>query len=501
MDIFSKNYWSLYINFLNDFEDIKYKGFSIPYLYHFRSLLKGNEKLWDSLYNQAFTAKLPRSITENREIQIVFNEFVQSHTNEPLERNKNGIVIFHDVYNLLKLPQKTFIKYFNSSQVMRLYEGGNRRKMKRRTKAKSYQNIRVLNDRDGNGAKRMKDNKKAKAAGSIPSVKYFSEFSVDTRKAVENLTRKANSIIKKHHNHPLYSQESFKKVFFLQLSKIVNRIEESANLLELFPVSCIVVPSTHYPECRTLALVAAEKGIPTICMQHGIISSEHGYLPKVATVDAVYGQFEVDWYKEKGAADETVEVIGHPRFDQAFEKPRFSRLQFNEKFGLAPNKKNLLIIVRGNKDIDSWRLFIKKISKKLDINILIKDYPNKRPHPLSKEFPSVHSLLNVDLYDILPNVDGAVSYPSTVGLEAMLAGKPVFILNMDFPGSAGYYNRLGELSQNDANQLGDIVIKYFGKEQMIRKAQKVTKDFLSYAYPLPALSGKRLRKLINRLTS
>ncbi len=40
-------------------------------------------------------------------------------------------------------------------------------------------------------------------------------------------------------------------------------MEEATNLLESFPVTCIVVPSTRYPECCTLALVAAEKGIPT----------------------------------------------------------------------------------------------------------------------------------------------------------------------------------------------------------------------------------------------
>jgi len=94
-----------------------------------------------------------------------------------------------------------------------------------------------------------------------------------------------------------------------------------------------------------------------------------------------------------------------------------------------------------------------------------------------------------------------VSYSSTVGLEAMLANKTVFILNEEFPGYSGYYNNLDEMVQTDPRKLGELIKKYFNDPNWHIDAQKKREEFLKYAYPDVSMSGERLKKLINRMTS
>lgn len=471
MDTFLKNYWSLYADFLKDFEMLNYRGFSIPYLFcHFYNLVKENKVLWENLYDKKFIEQLNSRVTNRREIQEVFQKYIQSHQRKLLIKNGNEKVVLH-VDKLLRFPRMTFDDYFDVSETLILTAG----------KSKS---------------------KKISIPGALQiPIDYLGDYTIDTKEAVIDIQKKAQAVFNSYKKHHLYNDTKFQNMFLTIVSEIIERIEQSKNFLDSVSVSCIVVSTTHSFISRILTLVAAEKGIPTICMQHGIISGEFGYLPKIATIDAVYGNFELDWYEKGGAPKGSIEIIGHPRFDQAFSHQNITRSQFDLNLGINANQKTLMIVMRDNQDIDRWRTLIRTISKEINVNILIKNYPSKRPHALAEEFPFVYSTKGYNLYDILPNVDCVVSYSSTVGLEAMLANKPVFILNEEFPGYSGYYNSLDELVQTNPRKLGALINKYFNDPNWHIYAEKKREEFLKYAYPDVSMSGERLKKLINRITS
>src|SRR5699024_9130970 len=99
------------------------------------------------------------------------------------------------------------------------------------------------------------------------------------------------------------------------------------------------------------------------CMQHGIISSELGYIPKIATVDAVYGQFEKDWYQQLGADLSSIEIVGHPRFDQMHYPSKIYQKTFYHNLGLKNDKKTIMLAARSNEDIVQWRQFIQQLNQ------------------------------------------------------------------------------------------------------------------------------------------
>ncbi|WP_209124812.1 hypothetical protein [Alkalihalobacillus sp. BA299] len=132
---------------------------------------------------------------------------------------------------------------------------------------------------------------------------------------------------------------------------------------------------------------------------------------------------------------------------------------------------------------------------------MIKDFPSTDSHILIKEFPFVHSSSAFELYDLLPYVDCVVTYESTVGLEAMLSNKSVFILDSELPSYVSYYNDLDDLVQKNPQKLAEMIINYFSNPNWARYVKEKRESFLSYAYFDKALSGERLKKLIDRLIS
>lgn len=493
MDIFLKNYWSLYNDFLIKFENLTYAGYSLAYLSHFPSFVTVDSPLWNKLYDVNFYHYIDHRIEHQNEIQEKFNNFVRKHTknNKNINLSKGKVVIHQD--KLMRIPQQTFLNYFDIKQTVILVTADKKTHIKKKVSVTQNPVI------DGSLARQkyQVDYQGIYQIPRIPLNKYDTANNIDITK----IKKQANMLLESYRNHKVFGTSQFRKWLHEKIEIVMNKIVMSKKFFEENNVSCLLVSTTHSYINRILTIIAAEKGIPTICLQHGIMSSELGYIPKIAMFDAVYGQFEKEWYIKLGVPVSGLRIIGHPRFDQAYLKPKITRQQFYRKLTLASNKKSILLVVRGEKDIEKWRMFIKKLSNKLDLNILMKNYPGNKDHPLVKEFPFVFSTRGMNHYDIFHHVDAVVTYSSTVALEAMLANKHVFILKDDFEGYTNYFAKLGDFVQSDPNALVPYIIKYFIEPDFRKEVENRRIEFLRYAYPNKSLSSLRLKKLIEEVTN
>lgn len=516
MDAVIRHFWSLYLDYLKDFEEIKYKGYSLTYLCGFHSFVLNNRRVWDKLGNPSFTDHIKRRINDPKEIQEAYDNYYQQHTRKEQVDHTEGRVVIH-VDKLLRFPALTFLKYFNPDSTVQLKlkgtsrkhiianhathkkanKAGSKNKFKKRSKKTAAIDKSLAKNRLIRQQKLAKTNR---LLSRIPSYFIF-DYKKDMDEEVKKVQEQARKMMQLYQSHHLYGDEEFQKWFFIKIRAVINYLEMYKGFLNDVHASCIILSNTNDYKNRILALIAAEKGIPTICMQHGIISSEIGYTPKIAKIDAVYGEFEIDWFTKRGVTEGTFEIIGHPRFDQVKTRPKVPESKFHKTLETDPKKKTIMIAVRGNIDLDNWRRLITKISSEYNMNILIKNYPTKAPHPLTKEFDFVYPTKDYNIYDMFPHVDAVVTYPSTVGLEAMLANRPVFILNKYFDGYTGYYDSLGELAQTDPEKLAEVIIRYFKDSHFQKYADQIICDFLGFAYPNQGKSGARLKQLINRLRS
>ncbi|NBJ68069.1 MULTISPECIES: hypothetical protein [Clostridia] len=510
MNTYIHNYWSLYLDFLNDFKALTYQGISIPYLCSYHTLVHSKETMRNELYSKKFSDHLTSKITERKEIQDVFSQFLQEHKKPIINPKQGKVALIMD--KLLRFPNVVLSQYFNSGNTVIINPGSNK-----------VPHSRVISKAGKRKARAVTNTISIKKFTRSPSVKptlmhkstfiNLADYKPEIQTSVAQLQGKAKKIVNTFKNHPLYSSALFQQKLLQQIEEVILRIEQSQRVLNDVNLSCIIVSSTQATVNRIFAVVASQKGIPSICMQHGIISSEFGYMPKIAEIDAVYGYFEKDWYVNLGAPTDSVEIIGHPRFDLKLSSS-MTRESFAAKLGLDNRKKALLVIVRENYDIEKWKELVQTILKSNKLNVLVRDYPTKETNILLQEFPSLYSTKNFQLYDILTNVDAVVAYPSTVGLEAMLIDKPVFILNQKFaetdiitersivhmPDYSGYFDSLGEMVQQDPGKLGKLIIKYMSDSAAVHATKKKREEFLSYVYPQSKPSAERLKDLINRLT-
>lgn len=218
MNTTSRNYWSLYVEFLEVFKDLNYKGFSIPYLCHFRSLNHENKYIWDHLSSEEFIKSLSHEVRDQKTLQQIFNTYKQSHINRKTSKlfNKashtNGKVVLYDAYNLIRFPKEIITKHFSPTSTIFLQD------YKLNEKPKVIKGIPVE---------------------GIPS-HYLEEYSANVSSNIQILKDKADKIISTYTGHPMFNNETFKKYFYMQIEGIVNRIEEANRYFRKNPVSCII---------------------------------------------------------------------------------------------------------------------------------------------------------------------------------------------------------------------------------------------------------------------
>ncbi|MFD2657540.1 hypothetical protein [Gracilibacillus thailandensis] len=471
MNTYEKNYWTVYLDFLDDFAALEYKGYSLAHLFHYGSLIRNNKELLKSLHDPTYTSTLKNTVNDLSDIQHTFNK-KKATIQIPFQKKENGKILLHDVYDLLRFPNETFYHYFDKRKTLIVQDTIPQRKEK--TYLVGLQGY---------------------------SIQTFDNYKSDRKAPINKLKKEAQVILSKHPNHLVYDDPTFRSRFFMQIAKIVNRVEEAANLFRKVPISTVIVPSTHYPESRTLVFVAAGYGIPTICMQHGIIGKEFGYIPKIADVDAVYGPHDMNWYHKNGVDKEGLEIIGHPRFDLIKQVPKLRQEEVKQNLAIDPTKKTILLIIRGQLLLEEWTAFLDQISTNDNVNVIIKDFKYKKTHPLQDAHSFVYSSKGYHHYDLFSIADVVVSYPSTVALEAMLAKKPVFILGESSPGYTGYYDDMGKLIQDDPQQLSTLVSDFFTNKELQSYMDKTISAFLSHSYINKIPSGHRLMRLIDKLSN
>lgn len=457
MDRYRQNYWSLYYKFITDFQSLTYKGYQLNLLTHFPSLIRGNQALWLQFKESTFNKKFSYLVTQESEIQQIYNHALTLKCKKQSKKDATRpIVKWQD--QLIRLPKNMLEEYFPSKKIMTVY-------------TTRYEGASV----------------------------YLEDYLVkEPLDAINKVHHQLESIFKRYKHDPVYNEISFQHMLRKKLAFVIRQIEMTEHFIQTVNPSCVIISSPNHFG-RIAAFVASRYAIPTISLQHGIIGNEFGFIPKVATIDALYGRWEVDWYVSKGAVPSSLAIIGHPRFDQANEKPSITKQQLYDRLHLNTERKSMLIIVRGERQVHKWKLFIDKLKANMNLNIIVRDYKATETHPLVKQYPSVKSSEDIGLYDLLLHVDIVVSYQSTVALEAMLTNKPTFMMQSPLPSYSGYYNKLQPLVQSNPTKLAELVIQFFQKKSFQKYCKKVQMDFLQQAYPDRSSSSKRLVQLIEQI--
>ncbi len=193
----------------------------------------------------------------------------------------------------------------------------------------------------------------------------------------------------------------------------------------------IVLREQNFPDGKMVVWLAGRAGIRTVMLQHGLMVGEYGYLPMDADVFVAWGEEGRRWMTDRSVPREKVEIIGFPRFDayarstgpdaeQPFGKRVlvvFETTEYNGEDGTIDNYRLLHLVMEAVAALPGW-------------TVVIRFHPGQTAaeREVCRRLvracgPGVRVSRELALRPSLSSADVVVTEASTVGLEALLAGK------------------------------------------------------------------------------
>ncbi|MCS0674064.1 glycosyltransferase [Cytobacillus firmus] len=482
----------LFLEFIDVSRELSYKGIPLALLIRFEQYI--DKELHDYIIQNR-----KRSTLQIAEIQPSFDRIVNDikkktaiNKIKPRNNKDSGKTLIYNS-SVLRFPTSTFVEYFDPNKTIILerdYEG-------------DYKGIPIRS------ISKYRKN----------SWKYYNKVNLEGQ-----LVNQANNIFESNRTHPLFSNENFRNKFLEEIPGIIENLITAEEYFRNNSPSCIIMGQTGDIDVRVFALLAAIHEIPCICTQHGLIMGKLDtcYFPVFANAQAVYGNYEKEYYLQYGVSEDKIEVTGHPRFDAICNQLNMNKHDLSEAIGFDINKKLVLIATTPEFDYTLlitdepsyyWNDYVEYLVNNPNVEIIIKptfwEYQNehlmKGYLELSQKYKAVKLLgSEPKLYDVLPFVDIVAVENSTVGLEAMLFDKQTVCLAKEqsfLVDTFNYYGRLDCFIQTDPKKLAEITNRFFEDLDLQNHAKIIRNEFIEKSYiNRKYLASNQLLELVLKLT-
>ncbi len=209
----------------------------------------------------------------------------------------------------------------------------------------------------------------------------------------------------------------------------------------------VVLPNdAAYPYERISAELRARR-VPMLLLQEGIrfplpgVPLEEAYGRGGARAIAAWGETSARYFREVGVAQEVLHLTGSPRFDG------LAGTQPQAEHPSVPGVRTLLLLTNPIDDqgfctkqakLKLVARFVERLTPLLEsgeVRLQIKFHAGESPHEYERHFPArrsdrIEPIVEGQLVDLLTSADAGVILTSTVGLEALLLGLPLAVLEI-----------------------------------------------------------------------
>ncbi|MFT8320857.1 MAG: CDP-glycerol glycerophosphotransferase family protein [Bacillus sp. (in: firmicutes)] len=467
MNILPKYSW--YLDLLEDFQDVKWNGYSLiqfiniqPYFNVITRVLKISTDTIDSCTRN--------KLKKENEFQTLFEQKIKL-PRVNINEKRSGKILLFDQLNL-RFPHQTYMEYFNKNTTMI-----------------------------------VRTNPTLASISDIPIKVFEKEEDASLKQEVEKIKEQVTKIMAKHADHPIYSNIIIQKRLIQEFKNILLYFRSIVHFFETTSIACVVVGGSGDITSKMLIIIAANKNIPSISLQHGLISANRGVIPNMATKEMVYSEFEKQFFHKWGVKDDQLEILGHPKYDLIFSQEHMKKNALFRLLGISPKTKTVLIATQpgGIFSLDKVIKIINYLTK-YKIVVIIKPHPTECRNgtfnhylKLAKKNRYVRVFWKgATLYDLIKNVDAVCVEFSTVGFESMLLGKPVCFTNsLELDGAA--YEFGDYLNIPDPNKLVIYLKKLVENKKYYMKVKQAQQKIIKEAYP-QKIAGKKLSDFIYQIT-
>jgi hypothetical protein len=246
----------------------------------------------------------------------------------------------------------------------------------------------------------------------------------------------------------------------IHLLEYARILEGAREMIKTMKPSAIAMTYETGAYAKAVIVAAQEAGVPTLGIQHGFISPDSvEYVHRrtavtrfqdgcpIPTKTAVGGTYTAQLLTELSSyPNESVVVTGHPRHDDlVFLKRHGLRHQKNEvleRLGLDASKKTIMIASGGfhskygwsrEYDLEILNSMLDMLSCHEDLQMVVRLHPREDGRiqaEIIRQRRGAAVIARGERNDLLWASDLFVTVNSSTALDAMILGKPVFMLNL-----------------------------------------------------------------------
>ena len=276
----------------------------------------------------------------------------------------------------------------------------------------------------------------------------------------ENLTLLKNDPTLKElcDKNGLYSKIMTRLEFYFSVSfhRAVKNIEVTKRMIENEKPDLILIQNEYGGFEQALVIAAKFKNVPTIAIQHGIITPTHyGYIfdkedkgmKFLPDITCVFGQYHYDLLTRNSIYEpEEVVVTGEPRYDSLYYADRiYDKKKFLERYNINLNDKILLWTtqchgISDEENVKNFKAVFKTMENLKGVTLVIKQHPGEGAgyKKMIEDYLNRYNLRgdvvitpkDSDTYEQLFVCDLMITKNSTTAMEAIALNKSVIVLNL-----------------------------------------------------------------------
>ena len=261
---------------------------------------------------------------------------------------------------------------------------------------------------------------------------------------------------------------------------------------------------------RICSLLAKRIGTKSLVVQHGEFKSVvdgneiNGFAPVISDKIAVWGEMFKESLLNNRVPKTKVVVTGSPRFDTLFLK-KFDKVSFKKKISVKPDEKIFVLITSFSFSQQELRTILEKSAKILEkipkARFVIKIHPMENMVKYQQLVKGKAVVLQyTNLYELLNASEAVIMQSSTVGLEAMILGKPVISFGKRIPLDSIFSSCDAVLRACNGRELATAINKAVEKKGR-KSFEKKIKNFVSKAcFRIDGLASERIISLAKTMS-
>jgi UDP-N-acetylglucosamine 2-epimerase len=317
-----------------------------------------------------------------------------------------------------------------------------------------------------------------------------------------------------YRGRPLWGavEQAFRKVFVRDFVERVREIEIFRSLMQQEGVDLVVVAIETFPAMKTAVAVANRLGVPSLTIQHGVVTFQQGLdylgnLPVAASKIAVFGEASQAEFIRAGTPAEKVVVTGRPTLDMLYEEQEaFDPDELRRRLGLKDGQRLIVLATQDDCPEVNEPLLrsVYGATKNLpDTRLVVKVHPRESPRLAERiavelKMQEVIIIKDIDPYQLLLVCEVLITRESTIALEAMMLDKPVITINLTGKPDLRPYAKSGAaVGVYDSKDVAIAILDVLQNSEIREKLRRKSREFVAHhAYRADGQASRRVADLI-----